>query len=133
MTALNALPTTQLGRRVPTDPELEVMTLTALTTLVTAQRDFTAYDVTVALRIATPGDEIAHDRVKAVVHTAMQGLHAQYPYTATSAQFSTGTALLYQPVVAVAASVSAQPAIAAQQPAQGPSAPSSLLLKAPSQ
>jgi hypothetical protein len=66
------LSTSQLGRKVPTDTELMTLVGNALTAFCNAGRTFSAHDVTSDLRVANPNLEIAHDRVRPVVHTGMR-------------------------------------------------------------
>ena len=59
--------------------------------------EFTAYDVTLALREANPLVDIRHDRVREFVHEYMGALLAQGDYEATMRRFDSDFAVLYRP------------------------------------
>jgi hypothetical protein len=125
---MNQITDNGLGRRVPTDTELEAMVLAAVKPLVGQQ--FTAYTVTKLIRTNNPSDEIAHDRVRTLVHNAMRAPMANGTYDTRHERFATGTAILYAPVTQALPTITVTPSVA-QQPAQLPSRASTLLLPLP--
>ncbi|HET9493556.1 MAG TPA: hypothetical protein VFR15_04945 [Chloroflexia bacterium] len=59
--------------------------------------EFTAYDVTLALREANPLVDIRHDRVREFVHEYMGALLVQGDYEATMRRFDNDFAVMYRP------------------------------------
>lgn len=94
MTTPNALPTSQLGRRIPSDQELVALIGPALTAACNAGRTFSAYDITRELRQANPNLEIDHPRVRDTVHAAMSAAIAAGVYDAQH-----GAYIVYTPVL----------------------------------
>jgi hypothetical protein len=117
-----------LGMRVPTDPELVGLVTMKLAVKVAAQAEFTAYDITLALRAENPTTDIAHPRVRLIVPVVMASNLRRGVYLTEDRDYPTGTAILYRPSQA-APTITVTAVSQAQIPAQA--GVSSLLLPMP--
>ncbi len=68
----------QLGRKVPSDVELNALVYSAMKTFAPLP-SFTAWDVTNTVRKASPEFEVEHERVRTVVHAVMEALIVTNP------------------------------------------------------
>ena len=85
----------------------------ALQARLVARDQFTAYDITMALRMRLLHLEIAHERVRTLVHGFMRAVMAAGHYQTTSTRFWGKRARLYEP-----AASSMQPGIPGILPLQ---------------
>ncbi len=83
------------GRSMITQAALEILVVEQLRARCAQSRQFTAYDVTRALRKARPGVNIVHARVRETVHRFMAPAVASSVYTCALIDFPTGWAWLY--------------------------------------
>ena len=85
--------------RAPISPdELEMLVAEHLNECIAERQEFTAYDVTMALRAAHPDVNILHLVVRGVVHRRMQPWIANHLYGLRHMSFPTGVACCYVPL-----------------------------------
>jgi hypothetical protein len=78
--------------------DLEMLVAEHLNLWVAARRQFTAFDMTRALRAHHPGVNIMHHLVRGIVHRRMEPAVAGQFYEPRAAMFPTGIACCYVPI-----------------------------------
>jgi hypothetical protein len=100
--AQTAAGATVAGRTPIAPADLELLVADQINRRTAAGDIFTAYDITLELRDAHPGLQIAHDMVRPVVHAQMRAIVASHIYDSETALFGGASALRYIPLYSAA-------------------------------